>query len=106
MFFLLRRICLLAAGMLVAIIVMAQRVYLPHSVLASGNWYKIAVQAEGVYKIDVPFLNALGILGNIPSAGIRLYGNGGAMLPEANGTPRIDDLAENAIAIFDGGDGI
>lgn len=84
----------------------AQRNYKANSVLASGNWYKLAVSAEGVYKIDVPLLNSLGVTGNIPSGQIRLFGNGGAMLPEAGNSLPIDDLEENAIMINDGGDGI
>ena len=52
-------------------------------------------------------LNNLGISnGTISSASIRLYGNGGGMLSENNAAARIDDLAENAIEVFDGGDGI
>ncbi|HEU4632670.1 MAG TPA: hypothetical protein VFS22_01715, partial [Flavisolibacter sp.] len=84
----------------------AQRTYKPASVLASGNWYKISVSREGVYKLDVPFLSSLGISGSIPSAQIRVFGNGGAMLAEANSEPRIDDLEENAIGVMDGGDGL
>ncbi len=33
----------------------AQRIYNTHSVLATGNWYKIGVKADGVYKIDASF---------------------------------------------------
>lgn len=85
----------------------AQRVYAPNSVLSTGNWYKIGVKQEGVYKIDLNLLSALGIAtSNISSAAIRLYGNGGAMLPENNAIPRPDDLMENAIEVVDGGDGI
>src|SRR4029078_811165 len=40
----------------------------------------------------------------IPSGKIRLFGNGGQMLPEANQEKRPDDLLENAIWISDGGD--
>ncbi len=84
-----------------------QRVYRSNSVLASGNWYKIAVKNAGVYKIDIPFLQSLGINStNISSSAIRLFGNGGQMLAEDNAVSRVDDLAENAIAIVDGGDGI
>ena len=83
----------------------AQRTYKASSVLASGNWFKISVADEGVYKMDVPFLNNLGITGNIPAAQIRLFGNAGGMLPENNSTTRIDDLEENAIWVEDGGDG-
>jgi len=85
----------------------AQRVYKPNSVLNSGNWYKLAVTNAGVYKIDLAFLSSLGInTSNLASNSIRLFGNGGAMLPEANITARIDDLEENAIMVVDGGDGI
>ncbi len=85
----------------------AQRVYAPNSVLATGNWYKIGVKQEGIYKIDVAFLAGLGInTGNLSSASIRLYGNGGGMLPENNSLPRTDDLFENPVEMMDGGDGI
>src|SRR5690348_15617683 len=83
----------------------AQRTYKPASVLASGNWYKFSISGEGVYKIDAAFLNSLGLTGSIPSAAIRIYGNGGGMLPEAASAKPIDDLAENAIMVVDGGDG-
>ena len=83
----------------------AQRTYKASSVLASGNWFKISVADEGVYKMDVPFLNNLGITGNIPATQIRLFGNAGGMLPENNSTTRTDDLEENAIWVEDGGDG-
>ena len=85
----------------------AQRTYKNASVLASGNWYKIGVSETGVYKIDVPLLNKLGInTSSLSSATIRLYGNGGSMLPEACNGIRTDDLIEDAIQMVDGGDGI
>jgi hypothetical protein len=85
----------------------AQRLYTSNSVLASGNWYKIGVTKNGIQKIDVAFLNNLGInTSNIQSSTIRLFGNGGAMLSEKNADSRPDDLIENAIDIYDGGDGI
>lgn len=85
----------------------SQRSYLPSSVLASGNWYKVAVTKSGIYKIDIPFLNNLGInTSNLASSSIRLYGNGGQMLAEANAAEWMDDLAENSIMIVDGGDGL
>lgn len=85
----------------------AQRIYKPNSVLSSGNWYKISIKDPGVYKIDLALLSRLGInTTNLASNSIRLYGNGGQMLPEANASTRIDDLQENAIMVVDGGDGI
>jgi hypothetical protein len=84
-----------------------QRTYTSNSVLSSGTWYKIAVKAPGVYKIDIPFLNNLGIsTNNLASGSIRVYGNGGQMLAEANASIWIDDLKEDAISVVDGGDGI
>src|ERR1700733_7631794 len=86
---------------------LGQRSYKAGSVLASGAWYKIAVKDPGIYRIDVPFLKSLGIsTDQLASASIRLYGNGGQMLPESCSGPRTDDLEENAIAMEDGGDGL
>lgn len=85
----------------------AQRSYKPNSVLSSGVWGKIAVKEPGVYKVDVTFLSRLGFnTANLPSGAIKLYGNGGVMLSEANAEIPIDDLHENAIMVVDGGDGI
>lgn len=85
----------------------AQRAYAPHSVLVTGNWYRIGIKQEGVYKVDVPLLTTLGITTtNLSSSAIRLYGNGGAMVDENNASARPDDLFENPIDMNDGGDGI
>jgi hypothetical protein len=85
---------------------LAQRNYKPASVLAGGNWYKISVTDPGIYKIDASFLQSLGIsTSSLASASIRLFGNGGQMLPEAAGGSYTDDLQENPIQVFDGGDG-
>ena len=82
-------------------------IYAQNSVLSVGSWGKIGVTKEGIYKIDLAMLNQLGFSGNsIASNAIRVYGNGAAMLAENTATSRIDDLAENAIEIVDGGDGI
>jgi hypothetical protein len=87
--------------------VQAQRNYVAQSVFATGNWYKIAVKNDGIYKVDVAFLQNLGIsVTNLAAASIRLYGNGGQMLPENNLDFRYDDVVENAIAMQDGGDGL
>ncbi|WP_160714323.1 type IX secretion system sortase PorU [Chitinophaga solisilvae] len=86
-------------------IVTGQRTYSQHSILARGSWHKLAVTAPGIYKIDIPLLNSMGITGNLPSAALRLFGSGGAMLPESCGQPRYDDLPEVALHIEDGNDG-
>ncbi len=102
-----KKLALTVAFLGVAAMLMAQRIYKPNSVMASGNLYKISVKEAGVYKIDIPFLNSLGIAtANLSSSVIRLYGNGGQMLNETNKGEWIDDLQENAILVVDGGDGI
>ncbi len=86
---------------------MAQRSYTTNSILSGGSWYKIAVKQEGIYKVDLNLLAALGITTtNLSSSTIRLYGNGGGMLDENNATTRPDDLFENPIEMVDGGDGL
>ncbi len=83
------------------------RVYATNSVLANGSFYCIGITEQGVYKIDASFIqNTLGVnLSTLNTANIRLYGNGGEMLPEDNKISRADDLIENAIQVVDGGDG-
>ncbi|MEJ7735972.1 MAG: type IX secretion system sortase PorU [Chitinophagaceae bacterium] len=93
-------------GLLCTVSLQGQRSYKTSSVLSTGNWYKIAVKDPGIYKGDLALLNELGITGNIPSASIRLFGNGGQMLPESCSGPVFDDLYENAIQMMDGGDGV
>ena len=83
------------------------RVYAANSVLATGDWFKIAITQRGLYKIDFNFLqNELGLnVGSINPAQIRLFGNGGEMLPEDNNIIPPDDLVENHIEVVGGNDG-
>lgn len=78
------------------------------SVLSSGNIFKFGVTQNGIYKLDYAFLkNELGMsdIDNIDPRSIRLYGNGGTMLPEKNSDTRPDDLVENAIQVIGEQDG-
>ena len=76
------------------------------SVLASGSWFKFAVDTTGVYKLDYQFLKGLGLqIENANPAHIQLFGNGGAMLPVANEAARYDGLQENAIYVHGAADG-
>src|SRR5437763_13799645 len=65
-----------------------------NSVLASGDWYKLAINADGIYKLDYTFLSkTLGLnLSSIDPRKIKLYGNGGGMLPQPNAAFRYKDL--------------
>ncbi len=68
-----------------------------NSVLASGDWYRFYVEKSGVYKISKGFLQSLGMNVNGDPRKIKIYGNGGRMLPLVNSTFYPSDLAENAI---------
>ncbi len=79
--------------------------YADNSVLATGAWFKIGILTDGIYKVTYDHLQQLGVAGSVPSSAIAVYGNGGGMLPQLNDVFRYDDLQENAIEMFDDGDG-
>ncbi|CCG98830.1 hypothetical protein FAES_0819 [Fibrella aestuarina BUZ 2] len=87
---------------------------LAQSVLATGKWYKIGVLGTGVYQLDYAKLTQLDpAFANADPRLFRLYGNGGAPLPQPNNAPRPADLTENAIQVrgetdgrFDAGDAL
>ncbi len=69
--------------------------YAPNSVLAAGQWAKIGVTQQGIYKIDASQLSTLGFNANpFPSTTIRLYGQSGSMLSEKIDQSYSDDLVE------------
>ena len=79
------------------------------SMFSKGAWGRVGVTGRGVYKIDVAALNSMGLLpagGVIATDKIRLFGSGGAMLPEAVGAKRLGSFTEHALIVFDGGDGM
>jgi hypothetical protein len=81
--------------------------YATSSVLASGDWYKVAITKNGVYKMDKSFLTSLGInLSNIDPRNIKVFGNGGQILSEKNSDAKYDDLIENAIMVTGEDDGV
>ncbi len=76
------------------------------SVLSSGKFFKIGVLNDDVYKVSYEYLNSNGaISAPVPSSSIKLYGHGGQMLAEPVAAFRHADLPENAIDMYDGGDG-
>ena len=79
-------------------IVVAQQ----NSVLSSGDFYKISVENDGVYQLTYSDFQQLNIsTNNLDISSIKLYGNGGGMLPSLNSDFRYSDLQENAIYIYD-----
>ncbi|MFK7906684.1 MAG: type IX secretion system sortase PorU [Chitinophagales bacterium] len=72
-----------------------------NSVLNQGDFYKFEVTNTGIHKIDLNFIRELGFEGAVSTNNIRVYGNGGGMLPELAGAERVDDLLENTIEVVD-----
>jgi len=76
------------------------------SVLAEGEWYKIATARDGVYKITHSDLQAMGInTAQIDPTKINIYGNGGEQLPYPNSEFRYDDLVLNPSFVSGENDG-
>ena len=72
----------------------------------SGEWYKIVVKKDGIYKLDYDFLNSIGVnMGSVNPDAINVYGNSFGRMPELNSDYRPDDLLKNDILMVDGGDG-
>ncbi len=68
-----------------------------NSVLAQGNWHRFYIEKSGIYKISKPFLSSLGVNVNGDPRQIKIYGNGGRMLPLSNALDYPLDLEENAV---------
>jgi len=81
-------------------------VYASRSAMASGNWYKIGLPETGIYKLTASDLTELGIdLASVDPRQIRIYHNGGGVLPELNAVARHDDLVEIPIFVSGEADG-
>ncbi len=81
-------------------------IYADNSVLAQGGFYRMAITKTGLYKVTWTDMKNMGMsVSGLASSRIAVFGYGG-MLPEACGERPYDDLHENAIAVYDGGDGI
>jgi hypothetical protein len=82
------------------------------SVLASGDWYRLTVADDGMYRLSAAFLSSIGInLSSFDPRTLKIYGNGGMEVPEDLQIARPVDLTENAIYVegeadgkFDGSD--
>jgi hypothetical protein len=72
----------------------------------SGDWYKVVVGENGIYKLDYDFLNSIGVdITNVNPNHINIYGNAFGRLPENNSADRPDDLLKNSIYVQGGQDG-
>ena len=77
------------------------------SVLAEGEWYKLAILADGAYKISYSQLVDMGLdVENLDPRKLAIYGNSlNGMLPQANNAFRPNDLIENRIQVIGESDG-
>lgn len=84
----------------------AKTTYAHESAMNNGNWYKIGLSETGVYKLTASDLANLGIdLAGLDPRQIRIYHNGGGVLPELNAEERYDDLVEIPIYVSGEADG-
>jgi hypothetical protein len=76
------------------------------SVLRSGSWSKLAIEKNGIYKINYDLLKKMGFdPAKIDPRKIKIFGQGGGMLPQPNSSARPHDLVENAIYVQGESDG-
>ena len=76
--------------------------YAAASVLSTGNWYRMKIDGDGIYKLTYDEIKQY--IGD-PSK-VKIYGYGGWMLDEDFGKPYIDDLPEVSVYIAKGADGV
>ena len=80
--------------------------YASVSAMSWGNWYKIGLPESGIYKLTYDDLVDLGInVASVDPRQIRMYHNGGGVLPELNAESRYDDLVEIPIYVAGESDG-
>lgn len=74
--------------------------------LVQGTFYKIRIPSTGIYRLGVAQLRAAGIpVDQVDPRDLRIYGNGGTMLPENPADSRYTALQENAIEVIGEQDG-
>ncbi len=76
-----------------------------NSVLDQGTWRRFYVDTTGVFKLTKSFLNDLGVNTNVDPRTIKIFGQGGRMLPLSNSEYYPNDLTENAVRFIGEEDG-
>ncbi|CAH8285125.1 putative secreted protein (Por secretion system target) [Mariniflexile fucanivorans] len=78
-----------------------------NSVLSTGEWFRFYVDTTGVFKLSKSFLQRLGVkVNDVDPRTIKLYGNGGGMIPYSNAVAYPFDVEENAIKFVGEADGV
>lgn len=83
----------------------AARNAIVNSALASGDWYRFYIEKSGVYRLSKNFLQQLGFDTNVDPRRIKIYGNGGRMVPLLNSVAYPMDVEENAVQVIGEEDG-
>lgn len=85
----------------------SRKTYVENSVLATGKWYKMSLTFTGMYKITYSELSSMGVpVASINPKNIKIYHNGGGVLPLLNKTQRKEDLVEIPIYVHGENDGV
>ncbi len=78
-----------------------------NSILSSGDWYKIAVEETGIYKVTYNDLESYGIdVDNIDPRNLALFGNPAGMLSESLDEDYYTDIKSIAIQVIGEDDGV
>ncbi|MBP0903485.1 type IX secretion system sortase PorU [Mariniflexile gromovii] len=78
-----------------------------NSVLSTGEWFRFYVDTTGVFKLSKSFLQRLGVkVNDVDPRTIKVYGNGGSMIPYSNAIAYPFDVQENAIKFIGEADGV
>ena len=73
---------------------------------ATGKWYKFKIDQSGVYKLSKSFLKSLGIdVNNVDPRKLKIFGNGGKVMPLGNSIAYPEDISEEAIEVVGEQDG-
>lgn len=71
-----------------------------HSILKDGDWYKIKIGADSIFKMDFQFLTDLGLNpANINPKNIQIWSNPFGILPQLNSDNRPIDLQEISVYV-------
>lgn len=96
------KILIIEILLLLTVVTASSQNYASSSLLADGVWFKLAVTAEGVYRLDYSQLKEMGFTD--PSA-VALYGNNQGQLSFYNDGTAPDDLRRIRVSFETGADG-
>ena len=77
------------------------------SMLSHGTWYKLSISSTGMYKMTYSDLASMGVdVAHINPKNIKMFHNGGGVLPKINKDYYPDDLYEIPIFVSGEDDGV